>query len=241
MFRGQHFRPLLIIKSDPMTPLKTFLNLAQAKQDRIIDVALDEFSQHGYLQTSINTIVKRLGIAKGSIFQYFGDKRGLFLFVFNLSLDQVKTFLKGVRDETAGSDLFFRLEKTLTAGVRFINAHPLLYRLYLRILFESGIPKRNELLFAIRHNSHEYLRGLIDDARQSGELREDLDPDIISFILDAILDRFLQAQSIEHLDAGLGLYRIDETGARDWIRHIVHLIQHGISKSAWKEEPQNYG
>lgn len=214
-----------------MTPLKTFLNLAPAKQDRIIGVALDEFSQHGYLQTSINTIVKRLGIAKGSIFQYFGDKQGLFLFVFNLSLDQVKTFLKGVREETAGTDFFFRLEKTLTGGVRFINSHPLLYRLYLRILFESGIPRRDELLFAIRSNSHEFLRELIDDAWQNGELREDLDPDMISFILDAILDRFLQAQSIEHLDAGLGLYRIDEAGARNWIRHIVRLIRHGISKS----------
>jgi len=75
--------------------------------------------------------------------------------------------------------------------VRFINAHPLLYQRYLRVLLESGIPRRNELLFAIRHNGHEYLRALIDDARQNEELPVDAAPDVASFMLDAVLDRFL--------------------------------------------------
>ena len=217
-----------------MEPLRTFFNLSPTKRDRIIGVALEEFSQHGYLRASINTIVKRLGIAKGSIFQYFGDKQGLFLFVFNMSLDRVKDVIKGVRQETAGADLFDRLEKTLAAGVRFINAHPLLYRLYLRVLFESGIPRRNELLAAIRHYSHEYLSGLIDDARNKGELRNDLDPDVAGFMLDAILDRFLQAQTIEHLDAGLGLYRIDEADAQRWITCIVGLLRNGLADTGPK-------
>lgn len=48
-------------------------------------------------------------------------------------------------------------------------------------------------------------------------------------MLDAILDRFLQARRIEHLDAGLGLYRIDDVGARYWITNIVRLVNNGIT------------
>ena len=86
----------------PLPPLHTFANLPAAKQDSVTRVCLEEFSENGYQRTSINTIVKRLGIAKGSIFQYFRDKEGLFLFVFNMSLEKVKGHLKQVREDTEG-------------------------------------------------------------------------------------------------------------------------------------------
>ena len=213
-----------------MSARHTFDNLPSAKQARITRIALEEFSRHGYRQTSINTIVKRLGIAKGSIFQYFGDKRGLFMFIFDMSLEKVKDFLRGVRDATEDEPFATRLEKTLKAGVRFINTHPVLYRLYLRAMFESQIPFRAELLAAIRTYSHEFLCSLLATARDRGEVRADNDLDAAGFVLDAVLDRFLQAQSIEHLDAGLGLYRIDEADAARWIAHITDLVCRGVSK-----------
>lgn len=211
-----------------LKPLPTFTKLPAEKRDRIIRVALEEFSAQGYQKTSINTLVKRLGIAKGSIFQYFSDKDSLFLYVFNLSLEQVKDYLRTVRDETADADFFVRIEKTLRAGVRFIKAHPRLYRLYLRALFEPQVPFRNTILLALRQYSQKYLRGLIDDGRRRGELDRDLDADVVAFVLDAVLDRFLQSQCVEYLDGGLGLYQIDELDAERWITHIRLLLQSGL-------------
>lgn len=212
-------------------PLKTFSNLSPAKQENVLRVALEEFSEHGYQRTSINTIVKRLGIAKGSIFQYFRDKEGLFLFVFNISLEKVKVYLKNVRDETSSLDFFHRLRETLNAGVRFINKHPLVYRLYLRVLFESQIPFRREMLSSLRKYSHDYLKGLIDAARLNGELRPDIDPDITAFVLDAVMDRFLQAQCVEHLDAGQGLFGVREPDTEVWVEAIIDMVRKGIAAS----------
>ncbi len=212
-----------------MLPRQTFSNLDPAKQARIIDVATEEFSENGFQQASLNTIVKRLGIAKGSIFQYFKDKQGLFLFVFNISLDRVKATLRDVRDQTADEDFFTRIEKTLDAGTRFIHQHPVVYRLYLRALFESRIPFREDILLSIRRYSHDYLRSLIITGKQRGELRADVDPDMAGFMFDAVLDRFLQAQCIEHLDAGLGLYDISEADARRWITGLVAMLRSGLS------------
>lgn len=213
-----------------MKPLKTFYNLPKDKQERIIQVAVEEFSDHGFQGTSINTIVGRLGIAKGSIFQYFGDKKGLFVFVFDMSLRKVKDYLRKVRDSSENADLFSRLETTLKAGVEFINMHPLIYRLYLRVLFERQLPYRNDLLLALRKYSHNYLRTLLETAQKRGEIRDEIDPNMAGFILDAVMDRFLQAQAIEHLDAGLGIFQIKPDDARSWIEHIVNIMRFGLER-----------
>ncbi len=210
--------------------LQTFLNLPKEKQQRILRVALEEFSENGYERTSINTIVKRLGIAKGSIFQYFQDKENLFLHLFTIALDTVKGRLKQVRDDSVDRTFFERLDQTLDAGVRFINDHPTIYRLYLRVLFESRMPFRQEILTSVRHYSHDYLKGLIDTGVERGELRDDIDPNLTAFALDAILDRFLQAQCVEHLDAGLGLFCLSEASTRRWTTGIVNMVAAGLRK-----------
>ncbi len=66
-----------------VNPRKTFQNLSKEKQERITRIAVEEFAYKGFEGASINSMVGRMKIAKGSIFQYFGDKKGLFLFVFN--------------------------------------------------------------------------------------------------------------------------------------------------------------
>ena len=68
--------------SEPVNVYKTFNNLDKQKQDRIFNAAVREFSEWGYAGASINTMVENLGIAKGSIFQYFGNKEGLLTLYF---------------------------------------------------------------------------------------------------------------------------------------------------------------
>ena len=51
-----------------MLPRDTFNKLDESKKNRILDAAVDEFSQHGFRQASVNRMVERIGIAKGSHF-----------------------------------------------------------------------------------------------------------------------------------------------------------------------------
>lgn len=210
-------------------PKTTFTRLHPDKQSRILEVALEEFGRRGYQRASINTMVQRLGIAKGSIFQYFGDKQGLFRFVFDQAIDKVKEELRGVRAATGSQDLFTRLEQTLAAGVNFLHRHPKIYALYLRMLYESGIPLRRELLGTLRAYSLEYLSGLLQEAQLRGEVRTDIAPDRLALFLDALMDRFLQTQAVRHLDAGMGLYQMDPHRSREWILDMVDFIRRGIA------------
>jgi AcrR family transcriptional regulator len=209
-------------------PLKTFHNLSEEKQQRICSIAIEEFSRNGFARASINTMVKRLQIAKGSIFQYFGDKNRLFLFAFQTAMDQVKRYLKTTRDNTREEDLFTRLEKILVAGIHFLKRHPTIFRLYLRVMFESAIPFREEVLLSLRRDSHDFLRSLLEQAKVRGEIRDGIDCDRAAFLLDAVMDRFLQARSVPHLDAGLGLFTCDQQTAEKWAVDIVDIIRFGV-------------
>lgn len=191
-----------------------------------------EFSANGYRQASINRLVKRLNIAKGSIFQYFGSKDGLFFHLFTVSLEHIKDDLRAFRKASTDLGCFERIEGTLRAGLRYIVANPLIYRLYLRVLFESGIPYRREILSEVRRQSIGYLRGLVETGQQRGELRRDVAPGAAAFVLDAIMDRFLQAQCEAHLDAGLGLHGLTEAEAGEWVNALMDMIRTGLSQSS---------
>ena len=51
------------------------------KRNKIIDCAVEEFSQRDFDNAKLSNIVKNADIARGSIYQYFEDKMDLYLYV----------------------------------------------------------------------------------------------------------------------------------------------------------------
>ena len=46
--------------------------------EHVIDVAIAEFSDHGYAETKLDTVSKLSGMSKRMIHYHFGDKKGLY-------------------------------------------------------------------------------------------------------------------------------------------------------------------
>ena len=51
---------------------------SEAKRGRIVEVAIRHFAERGYSAARVEDIAAQLGIAKGSVFQHFKSKDGLF-------------------------------------------------------------------------------------------------------------------------------------------------------------------
>ncbi len=213
---------------DDTLPLRTFLNLPDSKKERIILSAVREFGEKGYLGASINIMVRDIGIAKGSIYQYFQDKSALFLYVFQDSMERVKAYLKHVRSNTEGQPVSERLKQTLMAGVRFIEENPLVYRLYVTILNDGSMPYRKELLAELRRHSLEFIVSLLDVAGKKDELKKDMDPAMAAFIIDAVMDRFLLSRTESYAACTTGIYSADAATVGRWIDQIVSMICQGI-------------
>lgn len=215
-----------------MVPRETFKNLESDKQQRILDTAVEEFSSHGFRQASVNRMVQKLGIAKGSIFQYFGTKEGMFSVVFDHAVELVRRTLRQVKQETAETDFFERIRRSLIAGVHFIDRHPRIYKIYLKMVFQEDFPLRAEFLHQVHLFSADYLRPVVEAGVAGGDLRPDLDVDTAVFFLDALLDRFLQAYSVSFLDADLGLYQAPEDRMVKKVEELVELLKRGMGRGA---------
>lgn len=82
-------------------PKDTFSRLPEEKKNRIIDAAKKEFTISSYQEASINKIIKNAGIPRGSFYQYFEDKRDLFIYVIGLHMDEI---LKRFSEDLAKKD-----------------------------------------------------------------------------------------------------------------------------------------
>jgi len=192
----------------------TFQNIPPDKQRRVLDEARGEFAERGYLGASMNRLAARLGIAKGSIFKYFGNKEGLFSKVFDGAVDHFSGFMRQARDETAGRPLSERLERLLTVGTDFVRTHPDIYRIYLKMLAGGDFPFRERFLGQVRALSARFLTPIIEQAKAAGELPASLDTALAVFVLDAVLDRFVQAQAQPWMDTGLHMSLDDPENSR---------------------------
>jgi len=209
-------------------PTEVFRKLPAEKRERIISTAVEEFAEHGFHQASINRLVKRLGIAKGSIFQYFTSKEGLFQAVFDHCVDQARKPLREIKHHPEGMGFFDKIRATLEAGIRFVRAHPQAYKLYLKMIFQENFPYREKLLSRLHLFSADYLEDLIRQGIEKGEIRKDINVPTAVFFLDALLDRFIQAYVVAFWDASSVIHQAKDEDLKKHIEEFVKLIRSGL-------------
>lgn len=207
-------------------PKKTFLALPLEKQRRILETAATEFALKGFQGASLNSIVDRVGIAKGSLYQYFHDKQHLFLYVFDYGIRLAKNALKEIKSKEVS--VFEQIRSSLVAGFRFVKKHPLIYQTYLKILFENKVPLREKLISTLRFYSHKYLLPLLERAQKKGEIRPDIDLEMAAFMLDATMERFLQAYALKYIDS-IGIYKADDKAINKLVDAWIGILKKGLS------------
>lgn len=84
---------------------KTFLNLPTEKRGRIIREVKKEFAEHPVEKISINRIIQRANISRGSFYQYFDDKADLVTVVTGEFSDYMYNVISGSM-EKSGDDVF---------------------------------------------------------------------------------------------------------------------------------------
>src|SRR5579864_9198077 len=71
---------------------------SEAKRTRIVEAATLHFAERGYHAARVGDIATELGIAKGSIFQHFGSKDGLFFEVYKRAVRSFAKYLDAPAD-----------------------------------------------------------------------------------------------------------------------------------------------
>lgn len=170
-------------------PKRTFNRLDDDKKERIMRAAIEEFQACGFEKAKIETIAQNAGIAKGSIYQYFDDKRELFLYTVTWALEY---FMKVIDRQTPLKDMDVYDYFLSGSRERFelLKREPLLVAFSMDIVsgkFGSMTQEANSELYRI---GEEYELRLINNGKQKGTIRGDLDDKTLLLFFQGVTERF---------------------------------------------------
>ncbi len=205
----------------------TFYNLDTDKQKIILQSAIVEFSRQGYAKASCNRIVRAAGISKGSLFQYFGSKEGLFVFVCDRFIRKVKDAVKHA--DVDGEGFFALIRAVLISGVDFIDSYPEYFQIYLKVMFEQDVPGRGEFLRRVCLFSSEYLGLACQAAQESGLIRQDVSTEMILFSVDAVFDKFFLSYAGTGAQS-LVLHGLGQSELQEKINELVAILEQGLAR-----------
>lgn len=150
-----------------------FLNLDQDKQDRIINAAIKEFAQKGYNQASTNEIVKEAGISKGLLFHYFGNKKQLFLFLFDHCYGLIADYFYQKMD-LSERDFFTRIRQAVLIKMELLAIYPGLFKFIEEAYMEDAAEVKAEVDKKIKELNGINI-GKVYDGIDLSKFRDDMD------------------------------------------------------------------
>ena len=125
---------------------ETFLHLPEEKRNRFLEASWEEFTSVSYSEASINQIVRRAGVPRGSFYQYFTDKQDLLLHLLDLIRTHLITEFQQMVAQGKG-DIFQTLLLCYDRFVRQGPAADALFDRLIRILqLNSGLHLQMSLM-----------------------------------------------------------------------------------------------
>jgi AcrR family transcriptional regulator len=175
---------------------------SEAKRAKIVDAAIRHFAEQGYSAARVEDIAAELSIAKGSVFQHFKSKDGLFFEAYKKAVRSFPKYMEAP-EECLKQGFFEVLRYWLGRTERMVRDNWASYRIYLIGNYGTDLALRREInRFVVAEDPYGW-RDYVQYGLMRGELREDLDADMIGSILEWTMDRFQDALLTEELDPGL--------------------------------------
>lgn len=153
------------------------------KEERILKSAFELFCRNGFAETDIESIAKKAGVAKGTVYLYFKSKNDLFMrsmmFVFE-ELDKQVNILMAEKETYRG-----KLKEFISLNIYIMLTNNIMSKMLLGELY-NVLKKENTLkMSALKEKmgmKFKDVEGLIKAGIKNGEFK-DVDPASVSAMI----------------------------------------------------------
>jgi TetR/AcrR family transcriptional regulator len=225
------------IASNPVAPPRYMSQRSprprsEAKRSHIVEAAMRHFAEHGYHAARVGDIAATLGIAKGSIFQHFGSKDGLFFEVYKRAVRSFSKYLDAP-GEVRAAGFFDVLYYWLVRTEHMLREDWIPYRIALLGNYGTDLVLKREInRFLIAEDPYGTV-AFVRFGLERGELRLDMDVEMIVSILDWTMERFQDALLTAELDPGLFRKQGEMPEKKEArIRQFLAVLQRAVGDSA---------
>jgi len=183
------------------------------------EAAIDEFAAKRYDDASLNDILKKAGISKGSFYHHFGGKFGLYAAVMDIvTQKKLSYFYPLMQEKLDTTDFFGTLKVAIKATTEFMLDDERMQHLSSRLMEEDdGFRSRLFGIFGV--NYYESFNEWVYQAVQSGQIDSRYPP---GFVVKLIEVTFANIHKL--VSSGEPEYLL-ETAIQ-----VIDVVQYGISR-----------
>lgn len=196
------------------------------RREELLEAALDQFTTKSYEEASLNSIIRKAGISKGTFYYHFKDKQALYLQLIQLLVDAKIEFVeRKLSGHTHNEDLslFESLKLQARFGVDFAKEYPKYYLLGLMFYREKGREIHTWVMNKLDVTSEAYYDSLLEKAMERGEFREGISIKFANRILTYLLIRH-----DEIFDFVVG--ELDFDTVLENFDRLIDFVQYGLGK-----------
>lgn len=157
----------LILDSEPEGAARTLPK--SSMKGKILDAALEVFSEKGFHLATVDEIADRAGVGKGTLYRYFANKENLFNELVRLRLEELEKSAKAVLN--GQDDVLTMIAKYLHTYFDFFDRNQRLYRLIVQERLDVGEQVQDLYVKKIMRRIP-ILKRKIYEASQQGVLKD---------------------------------------------------------------------
>ncbi|KUO75259.1 MAG: TetR family transcriptional regulator [Clostridia bacterium BRH_c25] len=208
-------------------PKQTFFNLPEERRNKIVETATDEFSQNSFVNASISKIAEKAGVAKGSMYQYFENKKDLYKYVLGISASKKQEYLMDCLGNLEHLYFIDIIKELYVKGLEFASDNPKFAGIANNFIKESDIKFKEEIMGTNIEKSNQFFELLIDKAKEKGEVNPNIDTKVGAYIITnlniSILDYLLSYMKYEEVLQ-------DKNELMDKVDKMLFIVENGFKK-----------
>jgi AcrR family transcriptional regulator len=154
-------------------PTDRFLRLPSIKQERILNAAVEEFSERAFADANLANIVRNAGVARGSLYQYFDSKEDLYRYILSEISRRKMKFLNPLLFQNDNLSFLSLFRELFLAGIQFAQSEGM-------------------------NQAHQLYESFVRRDQAKGRIRTDLDPELLARMITQLINNvtfedFIQA------------------------------------------------
>lgn len=215
-------------------PKETFHNLSEEKRNQFMQVALQEFASFNYDAASINRIIQKLGIARGSVYQYFENKLDLWLYLKEYS-EGVKTSYILEVNRADYTDFWEYFRALYIGGLDFDMEAPLCSQFLYRIGFKENSQEVATYLDGWKKKAREMLGQMVGVEKGNGSFDPSLSTEIIvhflitmSLSIAELLQDKYHVNFDENIKQGKMLFANNRKELEGAVSELIQLLENAL-------------
>jgi AcrR family transcriptional regulator len=177
----------------------------QKRKQQIIDTAKEMFILNGFQSTHIGQVCEKLDIARGTVYQYFGNKREILYAILEsveekiddiMDADELRDFLKGNQQQKT---IIKFITERLTESISAIISEPILIKLIYKDIVGIDQEVVDRVIKFIEYVT-KVISKEMDEIKKKGIYKKTLNPDITGMMLTGAVMHVLYEYNLNKLN-----------------------------------------